>query len=194
MSGLPSASIRGAHMNANGVVEDRVLRQRYRFTRQGDVLTVDLEVEPGGRVPNHFHPSSEERWEVLEGDVKFKVGGKERQPAPGEKLVVAAGVRHWFVNVGLTVAKLRAEVEPAAQMQESLEEGAVLNAAVKLTASGVPKTPAAMFAGAEYAERYRESIVLVLPPPFPPPAMQRLLAAPLASIERRRKRRQAATG
>lgn len=172
----------------NGIVEDRVLRQRYRFTREGDVLTVDLEVDPGGRVPNHCHPGSEERWRVIEGNVQFTVGRRTHRPAVDERLVVAPGVRHWFVNTGETTAILRAEVEPAARMQESLEEGAVLNAAVKLTPSGVPKNLTAMLAGAEYAERFKSSIVLVLPFPFPPPALQRLLSAPLASVERRRKR------
>jgi quercetin dioxygenase-like cupin family protein len=172
-----------------GMVEDRVLRQRYRFTRQADILTVDLEVDPGGRVPNHFHPQSEERWQVVSGDVEFTVGGRAHRPLPGEQLVVAPGVRHWFINTGGDTAVLRAEVEPPAQMQQSLEAGAVLNSAVKLTPRGIPKNLAAMLAGAEYAESFRDSIVLVLPFPFPPPALQRLLSAPLASIERRRKRR-----
>jgi quercetin dioxygenase-like cupin family protein len=185
--GRKRASIFDVLMDNNGVIEDRVLRQRYRFTREGDVLTVDLEVDPGGRVPNHFHPESEERWRVIEGDVRFTVGRRKHQPAAGEQIVVAPGIRHWFVNTGAKTAILRAEVEPAAQMQESLEEGAVLNAAVKLAPSGVPKNLTAMLAGAEYAERFRTSIVLVLPFPFPPPALQRLLSAPLASIERKRK-------
>ncbi len=101
---------------------------------------------------------------------------------------MAPGVRHWFINTGSDTAILRAEVEPAAQMQQSLEEGAVLNSAVKLTPRGIPKNLAAMLAGAEFAERFRDSIVLVLPFPFPPPVRQRLLSAPLASIERRRKK------
>jgi quercetin dioxygenase-like cupin family protein len=175
-----------------GMVEDRVLRQRYRFARQADILTVNLEVDPGGRVPNHFHPQSEERWQVVNGDVEFTVGGRTHRPKPGEQLVVAPGVRHWFINAGHDTAVLRAEVEPAAQMQQSLEAGSVLNAAVKLTPRGIPKNMAAMLAGAEYAERFRDSIVLVLPFPFPPPVLQRFLSAPLASIERRRKKRGAA--
>jgi hypothetical protein len=31
----------------NEIIEDRVLRQRYRFTREADILTVSLEVDPG---------------------------------------------------------------------------------------------------------------------------------------------------
>jgi quercetin dioxygenase-like cupin family protein len=173
----------------NEFIEDRVLRQRYRFTREADILIVDVEVDSGGRVPNHFHPQSQERWRVLSGDVEFTVGGRTHRPKPGDELVVAPGARHWFINTGRDTARLRAEVEPAAEMQQSLEDGAVLNASGKLTPRGVPKNVAAMLAGAEYAERFRESIVLVLPFPFPPPALQRLVSAPLASIERRHNKR-----
>jgi quercetin dioxygenase-like cupin family protein len=168
------------------IIEDRVLRQRYRFTRQADILIVNLEADPGGRVPNHLHPESEERWRVVSGDVEFTVGGRTHRPKPGEELVVATGARRWFINTGSGTALLRAEVEPAAEMQQSLEDGAALKASGKLTPRGVPKNVAAMLAGAEYAERFRDSIVLVLPFPFPAPALQRLVSAPLASIETRR--------
>jgi hypothetical protein len=40
----------------NDYVEDPVLRQRYQFSREGDVLRVDIWAEPGAGVPTHIHP------------------------------------------------------------------------------------------------------------------------------------------
>src|SRR2546421_12695827 len=109
------------------LVEDPVLRQRYRFSRAGDVLTVDIWVDPGGTVPNHLHPTLEERWDVIDGTVTFRVDGDRRPATAGDSLVAQAGVKHSFENTGDAVAQLRATVTPALDLQEFLEEGAELN-------------------------------------------------------------------
>jgi mannose-6-phosphate isomerase-like protein (cupin superfamily) len=107
-------------------VEDPVLRQRYRFTREGEILRVEVWAEPGSTVPDHFHPRLEERWEVVEGEVTFRVDGSERPAGPGDRLVAPVGVRHSFENTGSQPAYLRVEVEPALMLREFLEEGAPL--------------------------------------------------------------------
>src|SRR2546423_11165930 len=98
-------------MAAAELVEDPVLRQRYRFAREGDLLRVEIWVDPGGWVPNHFHPALEERWEVVEGDVTFRIDGEKRDVGPGARLVAKPGVRHSFEHTGTAVAHLRIEVE-----------------------------------------------------------------------------------
>ena len=37
------------------------------FQREDDRLFVLTWLEPGGHLPEHFHPTLDERWEVLEG-------------------------------------------------------------------------------------------------------------------------------
>jgi mannose-6-phosphate isomerase-like protein (cupin superfamily) len=34
--------------------------------------------EPGGHLPEHFHPSLEEHWEVVEGTARVKLDGTVR--------------------------------------------------------------------------------------------------------------------
>jgi mannose-6-phosphate isomerase-like protein (cupin superfamily) len=168
------------------LVEDPVLRQRYRFSRDADLLRVELWAEPGSRVPEHFHPALEERWEVLDGEVTFSVDGRSRRAGPGERLTAPAGVRHAFENTGGGVAHMIAEVDPALEMQEVLELGAALNRTGGFTRRGIPKNPRAALQGAEFLERYRDSVVFTS---FPPPIVQRLLLYPLARLERRRRGR-----
>ena len=158
-------------------VDDPVFRQRYRFSRDGDVLRVEIWTEPGGGVlAEHVHPQLEERYEVVEGQVTFRVDGKQRQAGPGERLVVAPGVRHSFRNTGTETAHLVVEADPALRLRESIEDGAALARAESFTESGKLRSARALVEGAALAQRYRETVVLS----SPPPAVQRLLFPLLA--------------
>jgi uncharacterized protein len=164
-------------------IEDPVMRVRYRLSRQGEVLRVELWAEPGSRATEHFHPRLEERFEVREGEFTFEVDGQKRRALPGDRLVVEAGVRHTFANTGPAVGHFVAEVEPALGMQEVFEESAALARAGMFLRPGIPKGLRGLLAGAEFMERHRETIVLTLPPP----ALQRILIPPLARFARRRR-------
>jgi quercetin dioxygenase-like cupin family protein len=173
----------------NAYVEDPVLRQRYRFSREGDVLIVDIRVEPGAGVPLHFHPSLTETWEVVEGEFLFRAGRKKQRAEPGsEPLVVAPRVRHSFENVGSGVGHVRATVDPAMEMEQFLTDAAALAKAGRFTPSGMPRGMRGMLELADFVMRYRDSAMLTFPPPF----LQRALFPPLARLERRRRRRAAA--
>jgi mannose-6-phosphate isomerase-like protein (cupin superfamily) len=158
-------------------INDPLFRQRYAFSRDGDILRVEIWTEPGGGVlAEHLHPKLEERYEVLEGEVTFRVDRKPRRAGPGERLVVPAGVRHSFENTGKGIAHLVAEADPALQLRESIEDGVKLGETGKLTASGKPRGLRGLIEAAALAHRYRETVVLS----SPPPAMQRLLFPLLA--------------
>jgi hypothetical protein len=136
-------------------------------------------------VPGHFHPRQEERFEVLAGDVQFRVEGRPRRATRGDRLVVPPGVRHSFKNTGGSEARLAVEVEPALELQAFLEEAAALARAGKYTRRGIPKGLGAALELAELVERYREVTVMA----FPPPPLHGVLVSPLARLERRRRAR-----
>jgi mannose-6-phosphate isomerase-like protein (cupin superfamily) len=169
------------------VVEDPVLGQRYHLTREGNLLRNELWADPGAGVPEHFHPTIEERFEVLEGEFTFRVGGKKVPAGPGDKLVVEAGVRHSFENTGQQPGHFVAEIEPALDMQQFFEGSAALARAGKYTRRGTPKGLRAALELAEFTDRYRDTVVMT----FPPQPIQRLLIPPLARLERRRRARAA---
>ena len=133
-------------------------------------------------MPEHLHPQIEERFEVLEGEFVFKVGGRKRRAGPGERLVAEPGVPHAFENAGQGVAHFVAEIEPALDMQELFEESAALAREGMFLRPGIPKGLRGLLAAAEFAERYRETYRQT----FPPQAIQRILFPPLARLERRR--------
>ena|SRR2546421_2921990 len=163
------------------LVHDPVRRQRLRFSREGEVLHAEVWADPGGDVPSHYHPSQEERFEVLAGTVRFLVDGKRIEGGPGTSVVAPAGVKHAFLNTGMSEAHLHVRVEPALRLQGFLEEAAALARAGAYTRRGVPTRPGAVVELADLMARYTDVTVVT----FPPRIVQRLLLEPLARLKQR---------
>ena len=73
----------------------------------------------GGLPPNHFHPSQDEHFEVLEGTLRTVIGGTERRYSEGEAFDVPAGTPHQMAGDGPARAKW--EVRPALRTAEFFE-------------------------------------------------------------------------
>ena len=77
---------------------------------------------PDGHVPGaHVHPEQEERFHVLEGTMKFRMGLRRIVAQAGDTVVVPAGRVHRFANGGDETARCRVEVVPALDMEQLLE-------------------------------------------------------------------------
>ena len=50
-------------------VHDPIHHVSHAFEREGENLWVHCWLAPGAYVPEHFHPTLEERWEVLGGTI-----------------------------------------------------------------------------------------------------------------------------
>ena len=167
-------------------IEDPVLRQRYSFSVSadragGEVLHVDTFIEPGGGVTPHLHPRMEERFHVLAGHPSFLAGRKWRTAAPGDVVVVPAGVRHAYRNDGAEPAHVRCDVRPPSSLQEFLEAVAALSRAGRITRRGLPTSLGALLDVAVLARRHRDMVTLTQPT-APPALVQRLLFPPLARL------------
>jgi quercetin dioxygenase-like cupin family protein len=165
------------------LIEDPVLKQRYRFTRAGDVLTVEASVDPGGGVTPHVHPAMEERFKVLEGEIEFLVG---RKWVRLDEVDVPAGTRHAYRNVSGTTAHFVTEATPPLELEEFLTEIAALAQAGRFTRRGLPTSLRAVPELAAVAQRYRETVELETPlRPFIP-LLARFGSSPLPLRQRPR--------
>lgn len=147
----------------------------------GKSLEFVLELSPNGRVPGaHVHPEQEERFEVLEGTMAFRLGLRRIVAGVGETVVVPAGRVHKFTNIGDDAARARVTVTPALDMEELLTTACDLAQDGHVWRSGLPKPlPLALF-----VERFRREVRA----PFPPAPVVRAIMAPLTSLARRRGR------
>jgi quercetin dioxygenase-like cupin family protein len=165
-------------------IENPVSGERITFLQTardtgGERLEIELELSPDGHVPGaHVHPEQEERFHVLEGTMKFRLGMKKIVAGPGETVIVPAGSVHRFSNGGDVPARARVEVVPALDMEQLFETTVELALEGNTTRKGMPK-PLHL---ALFVRRFEREVRA----PFPPAAIVRALMAPLAALARRR--------
>lgn len=153
----------------------------------GRRVACDLFLQPGAAVNGaHVHAHVLERFEVVQGEVAFRVGDAERRVRPGDGATeVAAGVAHEWWNAGGAPARVRVEVEatpgapgrPAARFVAAIEALWSLGALGRVDAQGMPDALWLAAIGREY----RDAIRFVRPPAV----VQAVVIPPLAAVARR---------
>jgi hypothetical protein len=153
----------------------------------GRRIEVDLWLQPGAAVISaHIHDYVVERYEVLDGEVGFLLGGDRRVAQPGDGGVeIPVGIVHDWWNAGHGTAHVRFELEaapsapgrPAARFLSAIEVLWSLAALGRVNDQGVPD---ALWLAA-VAREYRDVVRFV----SPPAAVQSALFPPLAALARR---------
>jgi quercetin dioxygenase-like cupin family protein len=162
---------------------DPIHRVWMSFERDGDDrLWVSTWLDDGGHLPEHFHPTLEERWEVVDGTARLKVDGTwhELTPADGV-IVVAPGIRHELRNTSGCQVRLRTEVIPAGRLEDFLNESARAAREGLYNARNLPTSLRGAAWLSEFALRFREETVMC----SPPPALQRAVLPAVARLTRR---------
>jgi quercetin dioxygenase-like cupin family protein len=158
-------------------VHDPIHHASYAFEREGENLWVHCWFEPGAHLPEHFHPTLEERWEVLDGTIQLKLDGHWRWLTVEDgPVLVASGVRHEVRGLSGRSARARAEVLPAGHLEEFLTDAARAAREGVFTARGLPTSLRNAVWIAAFAQRHRHETVMT----SPPPALQRIVLPLLA--------------
>jgi quercetin dioxygenase-like cupin family protein len=93
----------------------------------GKLLVFDLFLPPGKQVPSrHTHPIQEERFTILAGTMRFRLGWRSILASPSDTIVIPPGIAHWFGNAGPGVVHARVEVRPALRMEELFATAATI--------------------------------------------------------------------
>lgn len=168
-----------------GMTHDPVHRTRYAFEPDGENLFVDTWLEPGGALPEHLHPRQEERWSVLEGEVRFQLGDTKRVigPADGE-MIVRPGTKHSLASSSDSEAHLRCHVLPARGLQAFLEDSAAAAREGLFMRGGIPRSLRGARWAASFLAEHREDVVMTFPPQFAQRAMIALLGGSGAATQR----------
>jgi quercetin dioxygenase-like cupin family protein len=168
-------------------LENPVTGERFTFTHTaattgGELLAFELALRPGGAVPiPHVHPIQTERFEVVSGRMRFRVGLRRRVAGPGDVIEVAPGVLHGFANAGEDEARMRVEVRPALAMEQMFADVIELARAGRMTRRGLPRNPLEL---AVLARTYDQEAHA----PFMTVGVQRALLAPLVFAARHPRR------
>lgn len=166
-------------------LENPVTGERFTFTDTaattgGELLAFELSLEPGGAVPlPHVHPIQTERFEVVEGAMRFRLGLRHVVAGPGDVVEVAPGVTHGFANAGEETVRVRVEVRPALAMEEMFADVIAMAEAGRMSSRGMPRNLLDLALLARTYDREAHAPLIGL-------GLQRLLLAPLVYMARRR--------
>jgi quercetin dioxygenase-like cupin family protein len=90
--------------------------------------------------PRHFHPTQEESWTVLEGELSLFVEKEWRSIAAGASLSVAPGTVHTLRNRSNDTVRFRDTHVPALDFKQYIEVLDLLTASGRLTSAMTPST------------------------------------------------------
>jgi quercetin dioxygenase-like cupin family protein len=167
------------HVIHNPISGERIVIRRTGAETEGRLLVFDLFLPPGGHVPaSHVHPVQEERFTVLAGRMRFKIGRRTILANPGMTVTVPQRTVHWFGNAGPETAHALVEVRPALRMQELLETQETMAAEDRLPGTRLPRPTDLALLLSEFEQE--------LGVPYAPRFVLRALLAPLAWATRRR--------
>jgi quercetin dioxygenase-like cupin family protein len=169
----------GGHVIDNPISGERIVIHQSGADTRGRLLAFDLFLPPGGHVPAaHAHPVQEERFTVVAGQLRFRVGRRTILASPGETITVAPGTAHWFGNTAPTTTVAHVEIRPALRMEELLQRSGAIGAGRSWPGIAVPRLPDLALVLLEFE---RELAV-----PQLPAFLVRLCLLPLAWLARRR--------
>lgn len=122
----------------NPLSGERIVVRRTGEETGGELLAFDLFLPPRASVPSgHVHPRQTERFTVLDGRLRFRLGRRVVHATAGQSVTVPPGTAHWFHNEGTCEAHALVEVRPALHLQELFCESGQL-AQVHLGPARIP--------------------------------------------------------
>ena len=167
------------HRIENPLSGEQIVVRRTAAQTGGRVLDWELVLAPGGRVPSsHAHPEQEECFRMLEGRMRFRVGGRRLLAGPGDTVRVPPGTVHHFANAGSGPARVAVQTRPALSMHELLETAAALAREQHAAGRRAPR-PVDL---ALFMRDFRREVRA----PYLPAALVRAVLAPVAALARRR--------
>ena len=144
----------------------------------GSALDWVLVLAPGGRVPSsHAHPEQEERFTVLAGRMRFRLGARRITAGPGQTVVVPPGTVHHFTNASDQPARVAVRTRPALSMRELLETAAALAREQHAASRRLPSPADLVLFMRDFEREVRA--------PYVPAALVRAVTRPAAWLARR---------
>ena len=163
----------------NPLSGEQIVVRRTAAQTAGSVLDWELMLAPGGRVPSsHAHPEQEECFTILEGQLRFRVGGRRLLAGPGDTVRIPPGTVHHFANTGSGPVRVAVQTRPALSMHELLETAAALAREQHAAGRRAPR----LVDLALFMRDFRREVRA----PYLPAALVRAVLAPLAGLARRR--------
>jgi mannose-6-phosphate isomerase-like protein (cupin superfamily) len=121
-----------------------------------EALEVEAEYGPhGAPPPKHFHPAQDEHFRVLEGTLRVRVDGIERDLGAGDEIEIPRESVHQMWNPGSTPARAVWRTSPAGRTERWFRELGALQASGRVGRNGLPSPLAFGVLVTEYRDVFR---------------------------------------
>jgi quercetin dioxygenase-like cupin family protein len=123
----------------NPVSGERVLWLRTAADTNGELLEWEHTLRPGAHVPrDHIHAAQDERFQVISGTARVRLGKELRDLTAGESIVIPRGTAHGLYNTTDAEARVHCELLPAKNTRAFFEITYGLARDGKVDKMGVP--------------------------------------------------------
>jgi mannose-6-phosphate isomerase-like protein (cupin superfamily) len=142
-------------------------------------LVAELLLDPGAAVAGeHLHPAIDESFEVLEGQLGYRLDGVEGTAGAGDRIDIPAGSWHDWWHTGEVGTTCRVTITPGDRFEQMIRTLWGLGADGRTNAKGMPGLLQIAAISAEFSD------VIVFR--RPPRIVQRIMFGALAPLARRR--------
>ncbi len=130
---------RAGEIIENPVTGERIIFHKTARDTHGKAVLIETLLQPKAFVAAaHLHPRQEERFEIVEGLVGFRIGRRKFVARSGQRLTVAARTPHRFWNAGDGQARFFCEIRPALCFEALIETMFSLAVDGRTTRRGMP--------------------------------------------------------
>lgn len=120
-----------------------------------ELLEVEATYGPGKPPPPHFHPSQDERFEVLAGAINVEVDGETRELGAGEEIEIPRGSSHKLWNPSGEEARVVWQTMPAGRTEEWFRALDTLQRQGRVGRDGMPRLLDVAPLASEYRDVFR---------------------------------------
>jgi mannose-6-phosphate isomerase-like protein (cupin superfamily) len=121
-----------------------------------EALEVEAEYGPhGAPPPKHWHPAQDEHFRVLEGALRVRVDGIERELAAGDEIAIPREAVHQMWNSGSTRTRVIWRTSPPGRTEQWFRELGGLQASGRVGRNGLPSPLAFGVLLTEYRDVFR---------------------------------------
>jgi mannose-6-phosphate isomerase-like protein (cupin superfamily) len=126
---------------------------------EADLLEVEGNWGPSRKPPpKHYHPSQSEHFEVLEGTLRTRVDGVERDLGAGETLDIPSGAVHQMWNPGSDTARALWQTRPAGRTEQWFTDIDAVYREGRVGRNGMPGSLAYGVLLTEYRDVFRLAV------------------------------------
>jgi mannose-6-phosphate isomerase-like protein (cupin superfamily) len=165
---------RDQRLDVSGLGAELVVRPTGSVCDEGD-LAFDVIGRPRGFLTHrHVHIGQLERYEVIAGEMRVDLGGRNHLLRAGDRIEVPAGVAHRQLPAGSGPGHVRVTVSPAGRTEEFLWRLQEMSREGQLNRAGLPRPVAGARLIRDFGDAGHATV--------PPVALQRMASALILAV------------